>query len=70
MGGNDALRLTDMTAYTFRHNYVTMLYYKNVSVKEAQRLAGHSNIKITLEIYSHLDGSLEGTAEKLAGLAF
>lgn len=68
MGGTDAVHLTDLTAYTFRHNYVTMLYYKGVSVKEAQRLAGHSNIRITLEIYSHLDESLEETDEKIEGI--
>lgn len=68
MGGTDALRLTDLTAHTFRHNYITMLYYNGVSVKEAQRLAGHSNIKITLEIYSHLDESLEKTAAKIKSI--
>ncbi len=69
MGGTETLRVTDLTAHTFRHNYITMLYYNDVSVKEAQRLAGHSNIKITLEIYSHLDESLEKTAAKIEAIS-
>lgn len=56
---------TKLTPHTFRHNYCTMLYYAGVDVKEAQRLMGHSSIKITLEIYTHLATGGESTREKL-----
>jgi integrase len=44
---------TDLTPYVFRHNYCTMLYYLHVDIKEASRIMGHSNSRITLEIYTH-----------------
>ena len=54
-----------LTPHIFRHNYCTMLYYAGVDVKEAQRLMGHSSIKITLEIYTHLAAGGESTRQKL-----
>lgn len=60
---------TGLVPYIFRHNYVTMLYYSGVSLKEAQRMAGHANASITLEIYSHLDSEKENTAEKIKDFA-
>lgn len=43
------------TPHTCRHTYATDLYYAEVDVKTAQYLLGHSTLKITLEIYTHLD---------------
>ena len=54
-----------LSAHVFRHNYATMLYYANVPIKDAQYLLGHSNIKITLDIYTHLDQSKNDIADKL-----
>lgn len=54
MGGTSSIKATDITPHMFRHNYATMLYYANVDVKQAQKLLGHSDIKTTLEIYTHL----------------
>lgn len=45
----------DVTPHILRHTYATKLYYAGVDLKTAQYLLGHSNIKITLEIYTHLD---------------
>lgn len=45
----------DITPHLFRHTYATNLYYANVDVKTAQYLLGHANIKMTLDIYMHLD---------------
>lgn len=59
------MHMTDLTPHIFRHNYATMLYNSGVDVKEAQRLMGHSSIKITLEIYTHLAESNNLTAEKI-----
>lgn len=45
----------DLTSHIFRHDYATALYYAGIGVKEAQYLLGHSSVRITLEIYTHLD---------------
>lgn len=65
-GGNDDLKVVNgLSAHVFRHNYATMLYYAGVPIKDAQYLLGHSNIKITLDIYTHLDNSKSNIADKL-----
>lgn len=61
--------VTDITPYMFRHNYCTMLYYLQVDVKEAARIMGHSNVRITLEIYTHLSSSKSTIQEKVAGIS-
>ena len=43
------------TAHWLRHTYITLLYLSGVDVMTAKELAGHSDIKTTLEIYTHLD---------------
>lgn len=47
-----------------RHEYATSLYRSGVDIKTAQRLLGHSDIKITLQIYTHL----EETSEEVVGV--
>lgn len=69
LGGNDNLILTDITPHIFRHNYATMLYQAGVDAKEAQRLLGHSSIRITLEIYTHLSEGAQNTREKINRIA-
>lgn len=56
---------TDLTMYCFRHNYASMLYYANISPKEAQRLMGHTSYRMIMEIYAHLDAVKESTSQKL-----
>ena len=51
--------------HLFRHNYATMLYYSNISPKKAADLLGHSDTKMIMDIYAHLDEMKEHTAEKL-----
>lgn len=55
----------DLTAYNFRHNYATMLYYSNVSLKMAARLMGHEGTQMIMQVYAHLDEEQERAAEKL-----
>ena len=70
LGGTSAISLVDgLSAHTFRHNYATMLYYNGIKPKEAQRLLGHSSIKITLELYTHLSDLERDDASILKGLA-
>lgn len=42
-------------AHQLRHTYATMLYHSNVDVLTAKELLGHSDVKTTLGIYTHLD---------------
>lgn len=61
---------TDLSLYCFRHNYITALYYSNVSLKEAQRLVGHSSYKMIMDVYAHLDSQKEDTMSKLNAIDF
>jgi len=66
LGGNDNIKpIQGLTAYTFRHNYATMLYYAGIDIKEAQYLLGHENVEMTLDIYTHLEKSKSNAAKKL-----
>lgn len=47
--------LERFTAHQLRYTYCTMLYLSGVDVLTASKLMGHSNVKITLDIYTHLD---------------
>ena len=62
------LKDSDITMYTFRHNFCTECYYAGVSLKECQRQMGHKDYKMILEIYSHLDSKKENTATKMASM--
>lgn len=56
----------DFTLHQLRHTFCTMLYYSGISVKKAQQIMGHKSLKVTLEIYTHLDEEQEGnTSQKL-----
>lgn len=56
----------NFTAHQLRHGYATMLYEAGIDEKEAQYLMGHSDIKLTHDIYTHIrDEQLHRTANKL-----
>lgn len=42
-----------------------MLYYSGISQKKAVELMGHSDIKMIMEVYAHLDEEKESVQEKL-----
>lgn len=44
-----------ITPHWLRHTYITNLYLAGVDVLTAKELAGHADIKTTMEIYTHLD---------------
>lgn len=69
MDGTENIKATDLTPYIFRHNYCSMLYYLHVDVKDAARIMGHSSVRVTLEIYTHLDSLKSSTQEKIANIA-
>lgn len=68
-GTRDIKAVQGLSAHIFRHNYATMLYYAEVDIKDAQRLLGHSNIRLTLDIYTHLDKNKSTASEKLSKIS-
>jgi len=51
----NALGLKGITPYSFRHNFCTMCYYSKIDIKTCQFLMGHSDTRMVLEVYTHLD---------------
>jgi len=43
-----------LTPHVFRHQFCTEIYKKTGNIKVVQTLAGHSSVKTTLDIYSHV----------------
>lgn len=60
-----------VTAHQLRHGFATMLYEAGIDLKDAQDLMGHSDIKTTHTIYTHIrDKRKEATANKLNNFSF
>lgn len=55
---------TDVTMHYLRHNYCTMLFEQKVDLMTVKTLAGHNDIKTTLEIYTHYTEKLKKQATK------
>ena len=47
----------DIVPYCLRHTYCTNLCRKKVDIRIAQYLMGHSDIRLTANIYTHVDNS-------------
>lgn len=43
-----------VTPHLLRHTYITRLILAGVDIKTVQYLAGHTNVQLTLDIYTHL----------------
>ena len=60
-----------VTAHQLRHGFATMLYEAGIDLKDAQDLMGHSDIKTTQTIYTHIrDKRKKETAQKLNDFNF
>ena len=56
----------DFVPYCLRHTFCTNLAKANVDIRTAQRLMGHSNIQMTVNIYTHVDNSqIQAAADKI-----
>lgn len=53
--GGLPLRIETFTPHQLRHTYASMLYKSGIDVLTAKEQLGHSDIKTTLNIYTHLD---------------
>ena len=61
----------NVTAHQLRHAYATMLYEAGINEKDAQDLMGHSDIRLTHAIYTHIRKEHKAeTAEKLNNFSF
>lgn len=58
----------DFVPYDLRHTYCTDLQRAGVDIRIAQRLMGHADIKITANIYTHVDTDPIVTAAGLLGV--
>jgi integrase len=52
---SDELSIPMFTAHWLRHTFVTLLYMAGVDVLTAKEQAGHTDIRTTMAIYTHLD---------------
>lgn len=54
------------TPHTLRHNYVTMCWENGIDSFTTMQLAGHSNISVTMDIYTHLsEAQMEKTKQEV-----
>lgn len=64
--GGVPILIPKFTAHWLRHTFITMMYLSGVDVLTAAAQAGHSDPKITMDIYTHLDAEYkQRTMEKL-----
>lgn len=64
--GGVPILIPEFTAHWLRHTFITMMYLSGVDVLTAAAQAGHSDPKITMDIYTHLDAEYkQRTMEKL-----
>lgn len=57
--------LHDIGFHGFRHSHASLLLNAGVSYKEIQTRLGHASIKMTMDIYSHLEQEKEVEAVEL-----
>lgn len=58
------------SSHTLRHTYITELILSGTPLKRVQYLAGHSSVKLTLDIYTHLLENSPGDAIKHVNESF
>ena len=58
-------KLHQVTIHGLRHTHASLLFEAGASIKEVQERLGHSDIQMTMNIYTHVTDDLkEQTAEK------
>ena len=54
----------NLTPHQLRHAYATFLYESEIPEKEAQSMLGHSSVKVTQDIYTHIRESRKKVTEE------
>lgn len=57
--------LFSFRAHDLRHTFATMLYDSGMDVKTAAYLLGHADIRVTMDIYTHLSREKQGASEQM-----
>lgn len=60
----DLCGIPDITPHHLRHNYITMCWEAGIDVYATARYVGHSNVMMTLNIYTHLSREREKESAK------
>lgn len=64
----DRIDIPNITPHTFRHTFCTRMIESGMNIKAVQYLMGHSNVKITLDVYTHISyKSIEDDFHNLVG---
>lgn len=58
----EEIEIPRFTFHAFRHTHASLLLNAGISYKELQYRLGHSNIAMTLDVYSHLSKDKEKEA--------
>ena len=64
------LGLSDVTPYTFRHTFCTICRENKVDIEVTQYLMGHSDTRMILQVYSHVDKSNAVMSVKVNNINF
>lgn len=54
--------LPNIGLHGFRHTHATLLFESGVNIKEIQHRLGHSDISMTMDVYTHITESTEKQA--------
>lgn len=61
--------LPHISAHTFRHTGCTRMAEAGIDIKVLQRIMGHSDISITMDVYNHVnDDRIQNELEKLESM--
>lgn len=52
---NDLPHVQSITSHSLRHTYATIMKRRDVDLKDVQVLLGHSDYKMTADVYTHVD---------------
>lgn len=54
-----------ITIHGLRHTHASLLFEAGASIKEVQERLGHEDIKMTMNIYTHVTNTLKEHCEKV-----
>lgn len=65
----DVIGIPEFTSHWLRHNYISMCWENGIDVYATARFAGHANVKVTMDVYTHLSQLAErANADKVRNM--